>query len=286
MTPELAIRLDARLRHARGRIEAGDAELLMAHVLDKPRSWLYAHSEALLPPSVAERFDALVSQRARGVPVAYLTGRRGFWSFELAVTPDTLIPRPETELLVEAALKRLPPERRLRVADLGTGSGAIALAIARERALAEVVASDVSEAALAVARGNAGALGVANVVFRAGDWCAPLRGERFDLIASNPPYIAGDDGHLQAGDLRYEPGLALTPGGDGLDAIRAIVSGAPGCLQPDGWLLLEHGHDQGVAVRALLTEAGFVDVATLPDLEGRDRVAVGRMPCGSARASG
>lgn len=282
MTTEQATRLDALLRNARVRVDAVDAEWLLAHVLGKPRSWLFAHGDALLPIGVAERFDALVARRARGEPVAYLTGSRGFWRFDLAVTPDTLIPRPETELLVEEALRRLPARQSLRVADLGTGSGAIALAIAGERPLAAVVATDRSEAALAVARGNARALGAGNITFLCGDWYAPLRDQRFDLIASNPPYIAEGDDHLQRGDLRFEPRGALTPGGDGLEAIRILAAGAPGHLRPGGWLLLEHGHDQGDQVRALLAAAGLVDVATSADLERRDRVTLGRWAPGAS----
>lgn len=282
MTTEQATRLDALLRNARVRVDAVDAEWLLAHVLGKPRSWLFAHGDALLPIGVAERFDALVARRARGEPVAYLTGSRGFWRFDLAVTPDTLIPRPETELLVEEALRRLPACQSLRVADLGTGSGAIALAIAGERPLAAVVATDRSEAALAVARGNARALGAANITFLCGDWYAPLRDQRFDLIASNPPYIAEGDDHLRRGDLRFEPRGALTPGGDGLEAIRILAAGAPGHLRPGGWLLLEHGHDQGDQVRALLAAAGLVDVATSADLERRDRVTLGRWAPGAS----
>jgi release factor glutamine methyltransferase len=193
------------------------------------------------------------------------------------VTPATLIPRVETELLVELALARLPRDRELRIADLGTGSGAIALALAHERPHARVVATDASDAALAVARGNADALGIGNIELRRGDWLAPLSGERFDLIAGNPPYIASDDPHLGAGDLRHEPVAALASGRDGLDAIRVIARDAPVHLVAGGWLLLEHGLEQGRAVRDLLDGAGFVAVATEPDLEGRDRVTLGRV---------
>src|SRR5690606_4258090 len=215
--------------------------------------------------------------RAAGEPVAYLTGRRGFWTLDLAVTPDTLIPRPETELLVEQALQRLGSEAEARVADLGTGSGAIALAIAAERPLARVAAVDRSAGALAVARANALAHGLeGRVEFLAGDWFAPLQGRRFDLVVSNPPYIAEGDPHLARGDLRYEPAPALASGPDGLDAIRTIVAAAPRHLLPGGWLLLEHGFDQGAAVRGLLEARGFAEVATVPDLEGRDRVSLGR----------
>lgn len=280
MTKTAGARLDALLREARAVIDAADAELLLAHVLDRPRGWLYAHAEVAVEEADAARFRALVARRERGEPVAYLTGRRGFWTFELAVTPDTLVPRPETETLVEAALARLPADAHACVADLGTGSGAIALAIAGERPHARVVATDRSAAALAVARANARMLGIRNVAFREGDWYAALGGGDgpFDLVASNPPYVAGDDPHLAQGDLRYEPRGALTPGGDGLDAIRILVAGAPAHLRPGGWLLLEHGYDQGAAVRALLGAVGFVEVATLQDLEGRDRVGLGRWP--------
>ena len=271
-------RLDALLRDARSRIDAADAECLLAHALGRPRTWLYAHGDARAEPALRQRFDALVARRAAGEPVAYLTGRRGFWNLELQVTPDTLIPRPETELLVELALARLPRDRAVDVADLGTGSGAIALAIARERPRARVVATDASPAALAVAQGNAQGLAIGNVECRLGDWLAPLAGDRFDLIASNPPYIAAGDPHLEAGDLRFEPPAALASGADGLDAIRRSVAAAPAHLHPGGWLLLEHGWDQGPAVRGLLQVGGFVEVATHPDLEGRDRTSLGRRP--------
>ena len=253
--------------------------MLLLHLLDRPQAWLYAHGDAAVPAAAVAGFRALVARREAGEPVAYLLGRRGFWTLDLAVTPDTLIPRPETELLVEQALARLDAAAPARVADLGTGSGAIALAVASERPVAQVVATDRSEAALAVARGNAVANGLeGRVEFRAGDWFAPLAGERFDLVASNPPYIAEGDPHLAEGDLRHEPPAALASGADGLEAIRRIVAAAPGHLRPGGWLLLEHGFDQGPAVRALLVAAGFGEVATVPDLEARDRVSLGRIP--------
>jgi release factor glutamine methyltransferase len=271
-------RLDALLRDAGARIDPVDAQWLLVHALGKPRSWLYAHGDDVADAALVARFETLVARRVAGEPVAYLTGRRGFWSFDLTVTPATLIPRVETELLVELALARLPRDREPRIADLGTGSGAIALALAHERPRARVVATDASDAALAVARDNAIALGIDNIDFRRGDWLAALSGERFDLIASNPPYIASDDPHLGVGDLRHEPAAALASGCDGLDAIRMIVRDAPAHLVTDGWLLLEHGLEQGRAVRDLLHAAGFVDVATEHDLEGRDRVTLGRMP--------
>ena len=276
MTPDAptAARL---LAQARAAIDAVDAEHLLLHVLARPRSWLFAHADDAVTATEAAAFRALVERRAQGEPVAYLTGTKGFWSLELAVTPATLIPRPETERLVELALERLPAGVAVRVADLGTGSGAIALAIARERPQAQVIATDASAAALEVARANAERNRVRNVQFRQGDWLAPLAGERFDLIASNPPYIADGDPHLSAGDLRFEPPTALSSGADGLDAIRVIVRDARAMLQPGGWLLLEHGWDQGDAVRALLQGGGYGDVATEQDLEARDRISLGRM---------
>lgn len=259
-------------------IDPVDASLLLAHALGKPRSWLFAHADDALGAADAARFDALLARRAAGEPVAYLTGTRGFWTLELAVTPATLVPRPETELLVELALARLPQGQLLRIADLGTGSGAVALALAKERPQACVLATDASPEALDVARENARRHGIGNVTFRAGSWLQPLDGECFDLIASNPPYVADGDPHLARGDLRFEPAMALSCGPDGLDAIRIIVRDAPACLRSGGWLLLEHGWDQGEAVRALLVEAGFVDGVTERDLEGRDRVTLGRRP--------
>ncbi|RDZ26879.1 peptide chain release factor N(5)-glutamine methyltransferase [Lysobacter silvisoli] len=274
-------RIDLLLREARGRLADGaEAELMLAYVLGQPRSWLFAYSDAAVADELAQRYRALVARRADGEPVAYLLGQRGFWSFDLRVTPATLIPRAETELLVELALARVPAGRAARIADLGTGSGAIALALARERPAAQVLATDVSAAALAVAQDNARALALANVAFREGDWYAPLQGERYELIASNPPYIAEDDAHLEQGDLRHEPRGALASGADGLDAIRVLAAGASAHLQRGGWLLIEHGWNQGDAVRGLLRDAGLVEVATERDLEGRDRVTLGRAPAG------
>lgn len=255
-----------------------EAELLLVHALERERAWLFAHARDMVYTKVFERFSVLIAERARGVPVAHLLGEWGFSTLRLRVTADTLIPRPETELLVEAALERLPSDRVSRIADLGTGTGAIALALARERPSSVVIATDASAAALSVARANADRNRVANVEFRLGDWLAPLRGEQFDLIASNPPYIAIDDPHLTRGDLRFEPAGALASGGDGLDAIRVIAAAAPAHLRAAGWLLLEHGHEQGEAVRALLVAAGFQSVETVRDLESRDRVTLGGAP--------
>ncbi|MFT4197387.1 MAG: peptide chain release factor N(5)-glutamine methyltransferase [Pseudoxanthomonas sp.] len=275
-----AVRVQDLLRAAASRLSAPDgrheAEWLLLHVLGRDRAWLFAHADHAPEATQRAAFEALLARRLAGEPVAYLTGRRGFWTLDLEVDPATLIPRPETELLVELALQRLPGDAACAVADLGTGSGAIALAIASERPLAQVTATDASAAALAVARRNATAHGLERVRFVRGDWFAPLRGERFDLVASNPPYIAAGDPHLAQGDLRFEPAAALAAGADGLDDIRRIVAQAPAHLRPRGWLLLEHGHEQGAAVRALLVAAGLAEVATCRDLEARERVTLGR----------
>ena len=252
-----------------------EAELLLAHALGVSRARLYAWPEHEPEPKQREAFDRLVAARERGEPIAYLTGRREFWSLDLAVTPDVLIPRHETELLVELALDRIARDRDVRVADLGTGSGAIALALARERPLARVTATDASAAALDVARRNAARLGIGNVAFAVGDWYAALGDARFDLIVSNPPYIAAGDAHLAQGDLRFEPAAALASGADGLDAIRRIVADAPEHLADGGALLLEHGFDQSLRVRALLDAAGFQNVTSVFDNGGHERVTLG-----------
>jgi len=274
---------DALLREAATRIDATDARWLLAYAAGRSQSWLYAYARDPVPEGVAERFASLVARREAGEPVAYLTGVRGFRGFDLAVTPATLIPRPETELLVELALARLPASQA-RAVDLGTGSGAVALAIARERPDASVLATDASPAALDVARANAQALGLARVRFAHGDWYAPLAGARFDVIASNPPYIEDADPHLSQGDLRFEPPAALSSGADGLDAIRVLAAGAIAHLVPGGWLLVEHGLAQGAAVRALFEAQGLEAVATVQDLEHRDRVTLGRRPSGPPEA--
>ncbi|HEY0232453.1 MAG TPA: peptide chain release factor N(5)-glutamine methyltransferase [Dokdonella sp.] len=253
-----------------------EAELLLAHVLGRSRTWLFAWPEFVLGDEQAARFDALVDARVRGEPVAYLTGRREFWSLDLEVTPDVLIPRPDTERLVELALARIPVGTDCEVADLGTGSGAIALALAHERPRARVLATDASAAALALARANAHRLQLANVEFAHGDWYAALGERRFDLIASNPPYIAAADAHLDQGDLRFEPAAALASGADGLDAIRTIVAGAAEHLRARGWLLLEHGWDQAAGVRALLLASAYEEVASFRDRGGHERVSIGR----------
>lgn len=253
-----------------------EAELLLGHVLGRTRAWLFAWPEHEPTPAQRARFGELVEARRGGEPVAYLLGRRAFWSLDLAVTPAVLIPRAETELLVELALARIPGEAAGSAADLGTGSGAIALALAHERPRVQVVATDASAQALAVAQGNATRLGLANVAFAQGDWCSALGTARFDVIVSNPPYIEDADPHLARGDLRREPRGALASGADGLDAIRRIVAATPDHLTAGGWLLLEHGWNQGAAVRGLLRGRGFIEVDSARDLGARERVSLGR----------
>jgi release factor glutamine methyltransferase len=255
-------------------LPAIEAEVLAAHVLGVPRARLLAEAGRPLGPDVARRVERMFLRRRAGEPVAYLTGEREFYGLALRVTPDVLIPRPETELLVELALARLP-NRAGRVLDLGTGSGAIAVALAHEAPDAEIVAVDASAAALEVARENARRYG-ASVRFLLGSWFAGLAGERFDLIVSNPPYVAEGDAHLREGDLLFEPEEALAGGVDGLDAIRAIVAGAAAHLVPGGWLLFEHGYDQAERCRSLLAMYGYAEIAGWPDLAGIVRVAGGR----------
>jgi release factor glutamine methyltransferase len=245
-----------------------DAELLLAHVLRMPRARLKSHSEALAEPERAGQYLELIERRAAGEPLAYRTGEREFWSLRLAVSPAVLVPRPETELLVERALA-LWTASAGRIADLGTGCGAIAIALARERPRWQIVATDVSAAALAVAQRNAATFG-AGIDFRHGDWYTPLAGERFDLLLSNPPYVAADDPAMHA--LRYEPRAALTPGSDALECLRTLVRGAPRHLARGGWLLLEHGADQGADVRQELVDAGFRYVRSHCDLAGHERM--------------
>jgi release factor glutamine methyltransferase len=250
-----------------------DAAVLLAHVLGVPRARLNSHPETLVDAAQSEHYRKLLARRAAGEPLAYLTGVREFWSLQLAVSPEVLVPRPETELLVERALL-LNPASRARIADLGTGSGAIALALARERSQWQVLATDLSSAALAVARANAAALGLTHVEFRAGDWYEPLGTERFDLLLSNPPYVAAADPALR--ELRHEPPLALTPGEDAFAALRALVLGAPQHLVEGGWLLLEHGATQAAQLRAALVLAGFRHVRSHRDLAGHERMTEGQ----------
>ena len=252
-----------------------DAELLLAHALNKPRTRLVAWPEDPVSAEQADRYRALIARRVDGEPVAYLTGRREFWSLSLEVTPDTLIPRPETEHLVEVALAMIPDGEPLAVADLGTGSGAVAAAIASERPHCHVTATDACPQALAVAAGNLTRLGLDNVTLRQGNWCEALGEQRYAVIVSNPPYVASGDHHLSRGDVRFEPRLALGAGEDGLDAIRAITEAAVAHLLPGATLLLEHGHDQGAAVRALFQQNGYQEVRGFKDLAGIDRVVGG-----------
>ena len=253
-----------------------EAKLLLAHVLDRDRAWLAAHGDAALSRDQARAFDALARRRHDGEPIAYLTGRREFFGLDLEITPDVLIPRPETELLVELALAWLETDATERVLDLGCGSGAVALAIAHERPRAAVLGADLAAGAIALARRNATRLGIVNATFIESDWFARVPRERFAVVLANPPYVAEHDPHLLQGDLRYEPAGALSPGGDGLDAMRAIVAAASGHLAPGGALALEHGHDQAGAVQALLHEAGFVAITSARDLAGIPRVTHGR----------
>ena len=271
----------------RAGVDRLDAQLLLGRLLQQPRAWLIAHDDHTLDATQAEDFMAQLAERARGIPLAYLLGEREFHGLTLQVTPDVLVPRPDTEVLVDWALELLAQDDRAAganspgalatVADLGTGSGAIALALKHTWPAAKVCAVERSPAALAVARANGQRLGLA-VEWLQGDWFTPLAGRRFNLIVSNPPYIDGADAHLAA--LHAEPIAALTPGPDGLAALRVLARGAPSHLQPGGWLLLEHGHDQGAAVRSLLQAAGLEQVQTRRDLGGQERCTAGR--CGPA----
>lgn len=249
----------------------------MAHVLECKRSFLYANPEQELPDGRSESFKRLIKQRAMGQPVAYLVESSEFWSLPLKVGPAVLIPRPDTERLVEAALSKVPMDADWRIADLGTGSGAIALAIASERPKCEVHATDISLAAITLARENAEQLGIGNVQFHCGSWNKPLKG-KFHLLVSNPPYIDDNDPHLTRGDLRFEPRGALTPGPDGLSAIKEISPLARTALLEGGWMMFEHGWEQGPATRQLMQEAGFTRLETLKDLQDHDRVTVGENP--------
>lgn len=267
----------ARKRLGPGPASALEADVLLTHVLGVDRSWLFANGERPVPFPDARNFRNLIERRAGGEPIAYLTGSREFWSLPLQVTPDVLIPRPETELLVRTALDFIPPDAAWRIADLGTGSGAVAIAIALERPSCDVHATEFSAAALAVAALNVEALAPGRVALHRGSWLEPLEG-RFRVIVSNPPYVAGGDPHLAAGDCRFEPQAALTPGTDGMAAIRLIAREALPRLEPGGLLAFEHGFDQGGDSRSLLQGLGYRKVRTREDLEGRERVTSGRCP--------
>ena len=255
-----------------------EAELLLAFATGQSRTWVFAHPESSISHDAAAAYLALSERRRQGEPIAYLVGQRSFWTLDLAVAPGVLIPRGDTELLVERGLAVLQSVDAARILDMGTGSGAIALALASELPLAEILAIDVAPDALSIAESNACRLQIRNVTFIQSSWFDALAGQRFDLIVSNPPYIAEHDGHLKVGDLRFEPRHALASGRDGLAALREIVAGAPRHLFPGGWLMVEHGFEQGAEVRSLFEDAGFDDVGTHADLQGHPRVTEGRLP--------
>lgn len=255
-----------------------DAELLIAHVLDIPRSRFISQPEQILNSKQYEQIRQLMRRRASGEPVAYILGKKHFWDLELAVTPDVLIPRPDTELLVETALALFSAHNTVNVLDLGTGSGAIAIAIARARPRWHVYATDDSKAALAIAIDNAEAYQLDNLSLRQSHWFDKLAsGNRYDLIISNPPYIRENDTHLRQGDVRFEPRQALVSGEDGLDAIRHLITAGKDHLQPGGWLMLEHGYDQGEQVYQLFVDNGYGDIQQKRDLGGHVRVTMGRV---------
>jgi release factor glutamine methyltransferase len=279
------MRIDAALAKATDRLGETsesprlDADVLLARALDLPRSYLYAHPDDVLDEAAAARFFAAVEERAGGLPLAYITGEKEFWSLALAVGPGALVPRPETELLVELALREIPRRGRLSVLDLGTGSGAIAIVVAKERPQCRIVATDVSPAALTIARHNAARFGLGNIEFAEGNWTTPLAGERFDLILSNPPYVRSDDPVLDA--LRFEPTIALMSGRDGLDAIRTLARGCVSLLRPPGLLMLEHGADQHGDVAHILAAEGWTGIEYFRDFAGHPRVTragIGDLP--------
>ena len=258
-----------------------EAQLLLQHVLNVNRAWLIAHQNDVLEANIHAAYKVLINRRINGEPIAYILGYREFYGLKLKVTPDTLIPRPDTETLVEAALEKIAPDLPLSICDLGTGSGAIALAIAKKRPHAQVTAVDFSDKALEVARQNAQDLSILNCQFLQSVWLSALKlngqNQNFDVIVSNPPYIESHDAHLSQGDLRFEPLSALASGKDGLDDIRTIISQATDHLQPSGWLMLEHGFNQANQVADLLQQAGFTQIDHLRDLSGIQRVTFGQI---------
>ena len=272
----------ARLLHRHSGSARLDAELLLGRILGLSRSGLIARGNERVAAECARAYAGLIDRRLRGAPVAYLTGTREFWSLPLRVTPAVLVPRPETEVLVELALQRLPRDLPAAVLDLGTGSGAIALAIASERPRSRITAVDISPPALEVAMQNSSDLGLSHIDWRLGSWFAPVNGERFDMIVANPPYIAAADPALAS--LAAEPRIALCDGPTGLEALSAIAAGAPAHLNELGWLILEHGSDQAPAVAQLLTRHGFAGIGSHRDLSGKPRVTLGTLhsPQGNA----
>jgi release factor glutamine methyltransferase len=273
----VSVTLAQALAQAALKVGAVDARVLLAYQLQRDAAYLIAHGGDELDAGAREAFERLVARRAGGEPVAYITGRREFYGLDFKVTPAVLIPRPETELLVDQVLERLPAGAGADVLDLGTGSGCVAITVARRRPRARVVAVDMSRAALALAQENAAAHGVANIEFRLSNWFSRLAGESFLVIAANPPYVAVGDAHLAEGDLRHEPTEALVAQEEGLACLRAIADAAPARLAPGGWLLFEHGHEQAASCREFLRQAGFVDIFSRTDLADIERVSGGRL---------
>ena len=255
-----------------------EAQLLLQQAFNVNRAWLIAHANDALQPNIHAAFEELLKRRLGGEPMAYILGNREFYGLNLLVTPDTLIPRPDTETLVEAALARASNNLNLSILDLGTGTGAIALAIAKNRPQASIAAVDASEGALEVAKQNAQHLNIDNVEFLLSNWFENLSDQRFDVIVSNPPYIEENDTHLTQGDLRFEPMSALASGADGLDDIRRIISDCLIHLKPQGWLMLEHGYNQAEQVADLMADAGLTNIETIKDLGNNDRVTLGKNP--------
>jgi release factor glutamine methyltransferase len=274
------LRLDAAITDAVERLAPTsdsarlDAEILLCQTINMPRSYLFAHPEDELDDLTKDRFDALLQRRISGEPMSYITGTKEFWSHELLVSPATLVPRPETELLVELALREIPRKAEWQILDLGTGSGAIAISIAAERLLCTVTATDVSPDALAIAAENVRQADLANVICMSGAWTEPVDDQQFNIIVSNPPYVREDDEALQ--NLRHEPLSALASGADGLDDIRVLATDCGGILAADGWLMMEHGADQQTDVANILAAAGWVDITCHNDLAGKPRVTVAR----------